>query len=147
MSNLYLRGGPKEVEYIGVATQTDVIRAGKKSMNVTFIGDVTPDIRKTQVLFLEQALNGKAFANGECVTVDNRALRLDVGVAVFIDLTTSQCGFSHSLPGILLGIFMEMSRKQRPKLHWYLRYKGDVLPNPTYPFPCKMPWAFAAKQN
>lgn len=95
---------------------------------------------ETQMLYLKAALKAGVYRFDEKIVVDNSELRLDVGVAAFFDFSTGKCGFSHSLPGVIVRLFCDASRRKRPKIHWWVAYKGDALPNPTYPYPCKKPW-------
>ncbi len=119
-----------------------MIRIG--STTVEFVGG-SKRVVALQTAFLKQ-LGANLFV--EKLKVDNTRVRENsIGVAVFMDLTNGNCGFSHVLPSEVVDIYMSLSALKRPKYHWWAAYSGDSLPNPTYPLPCKKPWAEAPKES
>lgn len=111
------------------------------STRVLFLGEAAVDIKGTQVAFIKACIADGIYLDNEVIEVDNSKLRLQSGTAVFFDFASGACGFGHVLPGVIVQLFKDISKKQRPKLHWYVRYQGEALPNPDYPFACrKKPW-------
>lgn len=82
----------------------------------------------TQITFITAAIKDGMYLKGETLQVDNANLRLEAGVSCFMDLTTGTCGYSHSIPGVILEIYCDAMRRKRPRLHWWTRYKGQKLP-------------------
>lgn len=106
-----------------------VIDAGNgEAITAVFSVDSSEDLIATQCKFLEACVKDGMYRAGETIQVDNSKLRLEIGVAVFMDLTTGNCGYSHEIPGVILSIYCDAMRRKRPRLHWYIRYRGQQLP-------------------
>lgn len=106
---------------------------------IEFVGS-DERVVKLQTAFLGQ-LRKSGNLNLDKLKIDNTDVKVNtIGVAVFMDLTNGNCGYSHVMPSEVVDIFKALSSLKRPQFHWWSVYKGSALPNPTYPLPCKKPW-------
>ena len=111
-------------------------------MKIEFVGNTDKELASKQIGFVKAAIKD-GMVKGD-VTIDNTKVVIGKkAVICFIDLTSGACGFGRVVPSefahILLGFHQKM--KTRVKVHWYLAFEGDQLPNRNWPFPLKGgPW-------
>ena len=108
-------------------------------IGVTFQGG-NKRVTDLQSVFIQQLVKARQLCLDK-LTIDNTNVRENTsGIVCFMDLATSECGFSHVMPSEVLDIFKALSAIKRTKYWWWTAYHGDALPNPLAPLLCKKPW-------